>query len=103
MSSLARLAVTASVLAPHVCTTRASLMAAMAGIRSCGDRADPGPRSETEAGFDLAGPEVLDDDAEQRDGACQQGADGLSDRPAHLDRQVERGQQVGEVDPTVHD
>ena len=37
------------------------------------------------------GPEMLDDEAEQRDGAGQQDADGLADRPAHLDRQVGRG------------
>ena len=52
---------------------------------------------------DVLGVELLDDDAEQRDGAGEQHAKGLADGPAHLDREVGGEEQVHEVHPAMHD
>jgi MFS family permease len=60
------------------------------------------PSLQTELGLEGLGLEMLDDDAQQWDGAGQQHPDRLGDRPAHLDGQVGREQQVYEVHPTVH-
>jgi MFS family permease len=58
--------------------------------------------SETELSLEGLGLEMLDDDAKQWDGAGQQHPDRLADRPAHLDGEVGREQQVHEVHPPVH-
>ena len=60
-------------------------------------------RLEVEPLLDVRGLDLLDDDADQRDGAGQQHADGLADRPAHLDREVGGEEQIDEVHPAVHD
>src|SRR4051812_12258848 len=51
-------------------------------------------RSDTELRLDISGLKVLDDDSDERDGACQQHTDGLGDRPAHLHREVGGEQKV---------
>src|SRR5947208_1038755 len=58
--------------------------------------------SESELCLDVSRLDVLDDDADERDGACQQHADGLGDRPADLDGEIRGGDQIDEIDPAVH-
>lgn len=62
----------------------------------------PGDRLKPEAGLDLFGLEVLDDDAEQRNCAGEQNTGCFAERPADLDRQVQRQKQIREVHPAVH-
>ena len=54
-----------------------------------------------QACLDVLGLEVLDDYAQQRDGATQQYTDGLADRPSHLDREIEGSQHIDEIHPAV--